>query len=67
MPDLPHTRAPQQPLPRTAKETPMNPYLIDAVLVAGLMLGYIAVGVAGAVVLTRIGLGIRDFLNRNDR
>ena len=45
----------------------MNPYLIDAVLVAGLMLGYIAVGVAGAVVLTRIGLGIRDFLNRNDR
>ena len=44
----------------------MNPYLIDAVLVAGLMIGYIAVGVAGAVVLTRIGLGIRDFLNRND-
>ena len=45
----------------------MNPYLIDAVLVAGLMIGYITVGVAGAVVLTRIGLGIRDFLNRNDR
>ena len=45
----------------------MNPYLIDAALVAGLILGYIAVGVAGAVVLTRIGLGIRDFLNRNDR
>ena len=45
----------------------MNPYLIDAALVAGLILGYIAVGVSGAVVLTRIGLGIRDFLNRNDR
>ena len=67
MPDLPHTRAPQHTLQSTAKETPMNPYLIDAVLVAGLILGYIAVGVAGAVVLTRIGLGIRDFLNRNDR
>lgn len=45
----------------------MNPYLIDAVLVAGLMLGYIAVGVVGVVVLTRIGIGIRDFINRNDR
>lgn len=45
----------------------MNTYLIDAVLVAGLMLGYITVGVVGAVVLTRIGLGIRDFINRNDR
>ena len=67
MPDLPHTRAPQHTLQSAAKETPMNPYLIDAVLVAGLILGYIAVGVAGAVVLTRIGLGIRDFLNRNDR
>lgn len=45
----------------------MNPYLIDAVLVAGLMLGYITIGVVGAVVLTRIGIGIRDFINRNDR
>ena len=45
----------------------MNPYLIDAALVAGLILGYIAVGVAGAVVLTRIALAARDWLNRNDR
>ena len=59
MPDLPRLY--------TTKDHPMNPYLIDAALVAGLMLGYITVGVVGAVVLTRIGIGIRDFINRNDR
>lgn len=42
-------------------------YLADAVLVAALMLTYITAGVVGAAALTRIGISIRDWLNRNAR
>ena len=42
-------------------------YLADAVLVAALMLTYITAGVIGATVLTRIGISICDWLNRNAR
>lgn len=42
-------------------------YLADAVLVAALMLTYITAGVIGATALTRIGISIRDWLNRNAR
>ena len=41
--------------------------LTDAVLVAALMLTYITAGVIGATALTRIGISIRDWLNRNAR
>ena len=66
MPDLPHARAPQHALPRTAKETPMN-FLADFGLVAALATGFIITGLVGAVVLARIALAARDWLNRNDR
>ena len=43
MPDHPHTRAPQHPLPRTAKETLMNlAYVTETVI--GLALVSIGVG-----------------------
>lgn len=58
---------PQQPLTLTAKEKPMNPYLLDFVLLAGLAVGYIVFFVASAVVVTRIGIGVHNFLNRNAR
>ena len=61
MPDLPHTRA-----PRAEKETPMN-LLADFGLVAALATGYLVAGLVGAVVLARIALAARDWLNRNDR
>ena len=52
MPDLPLTRAPQHPLPSTAKETPMNlAYVTETVI--GLALASIGVGwfVAGLAYL----------------
>ena len=42
-------------------------YLADAAIVAALMLTYITAGVIGATALTRIGISIRDWLNRNAR
>ena len=42
-------------------------YLTDAVLVASLATGYIIAGLVGAVVLARIALAARDWLNRNAR
>ena len=42
MPDLPHTRAPQHTLPRTAKETPMN---LAYVTETGLGLALVSSGV----------------------
>ena len=66
MPDLPRTRAPQHPLQSTAKETLMN-FLADFGLVAALATGFIITGLVGAVVLARIALAARDWLNRNDR
>lgn len=35
----------------------------DTAILAGLIIGHIA----GAIVLARIGIGVRDFLNRNNR
>ena len=66
MPDHPHTRAPQHALQSTAKETLMN-FLADFGLVAALATGYLVAGLVGAVVLARIALAARDWLNRNDR
>ena len=65
MPDLPHTRAPQHTLQSTAKETLMT-FLADFGLVAALATGYLAAGLIGAVVLARIALAARDWLNRNN-
>lgn len=45
----------------------MNPYLLDFVLLAGLAVGYIVFFVGSAVVVTRIGIGVHNFLNRNSR
>ena len=45
----------------------MNPYLIDFALLAGLAVGYIVFFVGSAVVVTRIGIGVHNFLNRNGR
>ena len=66
MPDHPHTRAPQHTLQSTAKETLMN-FLADFGLVAALATGFIITGLVGAVVLARITLAARDWLNRNAR
>ena len=66
MPDRPHTRAPQHTLQSTAKETLMN-FLTDFGLVAALATGYLVAGLVGAVVLARIALAARDWINRNDR
>ena len=52
--------------PRTAKETLMT-FLADFGLVAALATGFIITGLVGAVVLARIALAARDWLNRNDR
>ena len=60
MRDLPRTHA-----PRTAKETPMT-YFIDFGILLAIAVGYIAAALTGAIILARIGLGVRDFLNRND-
>ena len=60
MPDHPH------PLQSTAKETPMT-FLADFGLVAALATGYLIAGLVGAVVLARITLAARDWINRNDR
>ena len=60
MPDLPHT------LQSTAKETLMT-LLADFGLVAALATGYLVAGLVGSVVLARIALAARDWLNRNDR
>ena len=66
MPDHPHTRAPQHTLQSTAKETPMT-FLADFGLVAALAIGFIVAGLGCSVVLARITLAARDWLNRNDR
>lgn len=42
-------------------------YVIDFGILAAIAVGYIVAALIGAVTLTRIGLGVRDFLNRNDR
>ena len=60
MPDHPH------PLQSAAKETPMT-FLADFGLVAALATGYLIAGLVGAVVLARITLAARDWINRNDR
>ena len=42
-------------------------FLADFGLVAALAAGYLVAGLVGAVVLARIALAARDWLNRNDR
>ena len=42
-------------------------FLADFGLVAALATGFIITGLVGAVVLARIALAARDWLNRNDR
>ena len=42
-------------------------FLADFGLVAALAAGYLVAGLVGAVVLTRIALAARNWLNRNDR
>ena len=42
-------------------------FLADFGLVAALATGYLAAGLIGAVVLARVALAARDWLNRNDR
>ena len=59
MPDHPH------PLQSTAKETLIT-FLADFGLVAALAAGFIIAGLVGAVVLARITLAARDWINRND-
>ena len=61
MRDLPRTHA-----PRTAKETLMT-FLADFGLVAALATGFIIAGLGCSVVLARIALAARNWLNRNDR
>ena len=41
--------------------------LADFGLVAALATGYLVAGLVGAVVLARIALAARDWINRNDR
>ena len=41
-------------------------FLADFGLVAALATGYLAAGLFGAVVLARIALATRDWLNRNN-
>ena len=41
-------------------------FLADFTLVAALATGYLAAGLVGAVVLARIALAARDWLNRNN-
>ena len=41
-------------------------FLADFGLVAALITGYLAAGLLGAVVLARIALAARDWLNRNN-
>ena len=41
-------------------------FLADLGLVAALATGFIITGLAGAVVLARIALAARDWLNRNN-
>ena len=66
MRDLAHTRAPQHTLQSTAKETLMT-FLADFGLVAALATGFIVAGLGCSVVLARITLAARDWINRNDR
>ena len=42
-------------------------FLSDFGLVAALATGFIITGLVGAVVLARITLAARDWINRNDR
>lgn len=39
----------------------------DPIILAGIALGYVIALIVGSVVIVRIGLGIRDFTNRNAR
>lgn len=41
-------------------------FLADFTLVAALVTGFIVTGLVGAVVLARIALAARDWLNRNN-
>ena len=52
--------------PRAEKETPMT-FLADFGLVAALATGYLIAGLGCSVVLARIALAARDWINRNDR
>ena len=45
----------------------MNTHLIDFGILLAIAVGYIAAALGGAIVLTRIALAARDWLNRNDR
>ena len=45
----------------------MNTHLIDFGLLLAIAAGYIIAALIGAVVLARIALAARDWLNRNDR
>ena len=42
-------------------------FLADFGLVAALAIGYLAAGLGCSVVLARIALAARDWINRNDR
>lgn len=41
-------------------------YLIDSFLVSGLIVGAVCTLVVGAVVLARMAIGVRNFINRNN-
>lgn len=44
----------------------MNTHLIDFAILSAIAGGYIAAALAGSVVLARIALAARDWINRND-
>lgn len=41
-------------------------YLLDSILVSGLIIGAICTLVVGAVVVARMAIGFRNFINRNN-
>ena len=45
----------------------MNTYLVDAGIVAALIVGHVAGFLVGAVVLTRIAIAAHARISRNDR
>ena len=44
----------------------MTQFVHDFSLVSALMAGFIVAFLGGAIILARIALGVRDFLNRNN-
>lgn len=40
-------------------------YLLDSILVSGLIIGAISTLIVGAIVLARMAIGVRNFINRN--